>query len=72
MSVPENRLPPSIENLRPLLASGDVDRVAALVMSLLVEVVDLSERVAELEGQAPVEGQPERIARLIERVLARS
>jgi hypothetical protein len=67
----EPRLPPSIENLRPLLAASDVDRVAALAMSLLTELTDLSERVAKLEGANTDEAHA-RIARLVERVLART
>lgn len=72
MSPAQTRLPPSIEHLRPLLATADVDRVAAMVVSLLVEVVDLSERLARLEGNAAAETQTERIAALVERVLSRS
>jgi hypothetical protein len=67
----EPRLPPSIEKLRPLLASSDVDRVAALAMALLAELADLGERVAKLEGADPAASQA-RIARLVERVLARA
>ena len=68
---PGSRLPPSIENLRPLLAASDVDRVASLAMALLSELAALSERVAALEGADAAAAQ-QRIAALIERVVAKS
>lgn len=72
MATPaETKLPPSIADLRPLLAERDIDRVAGLAMSLLFELAELSERVARLEGADPAAAS-ERIARLVERALART
>ena len=68
---PAQRLPPSIEKLRPLLAASDVDRVAGLAMALLSELAAISERVAALEGADPAVAQ-ERIAALVERVVAKT
>lgn len=65
------KLPTSIEGLRPLLASADIDRVAALAMTLVGELAELSERVARLEGADPAQAQA-RIAQLVERVLAKT
>ena len=65
------KLPPSIEGLQPLLASTDIDRVAALAMALVGELSELSERVARLEGADPAQGQA-RIAQIVERVLSRT
>jgi hypothetical protein len=58
------------DRLRPLLASGDVDRVAGLCLSLLFELAELSERVAKLEGADPAKAN-ERIAALVERAVGR-
>jgi hypothetical protein len=69
--MPDNTtVPSSLDALRPLLASADIDRVAGLCLSLLFEVVELSERVARLEG-ADAAAANERIARLVERAIGR-
>jgi hypothetical protein len=67
---PNRRIPPSIADLKTLLADADIDRVAGLAMSLLAELTELSERIAKLEGADPSKSA-ERIAALVERTLAR-
>jgi hypothetical protein len=66
----DTSLPPALDALKPLLASSDIDRVAGLCLSLLFEIVELSERVARLEG-ADASAANERITRLVERAVGR-
>ena len=53
-----------------VVPSADIDRVAGLCLSLLFEIVELSERVARLEG-ADAAAANDRIARLVERAVGR-
>lgn len=53
-----------------LLGNADLDQVAAMVSNLLEEVVTLSERIAQLEGDKTPDAAQERVNAVVERVLA--
>ena len=53
-----------------ILGDADVDQLASMITNLLEEVVALSERISEMEGDNDPDLAQERINKIVARVLA--
>ena len=53
-----------------ILGDSDVDQLASVITNLLEEVVALSERISEMEGDNDPDLAQDRINKIVERVLA--